>query len=506
VRPAARVRFGPMPLTRRRLLELAAAAGAVAVLPETARAARAAYDDGTDAIPAAVGAPERVVIVGAGFAGLAAANALRAGGVECVVLDARDRTGGRAHTAQVGAASVDVGASWVHEPDGNVMARYARQAGVALTPASPEHDAATIRFLDDRTGVVPAADTLADFARSLAFDERLPALGRTLGAGASTAQAVARFLDDEGLTGDDRRRVGFMVRLYAQLESAEDWDRVPAVPRASTREPRPNHRAYTGDGLGVFPQGGYRRLVRALAAGTDVRLGHRVTRVERGARGVAVHCTAGRRTRVFRGSHVLVTVPLGVLKAGTIRFDPPLPAAKRRAIERIGFGAFEKVAVAFPEPFWTAQGSTHLIHVAESGFGFPLTIDLQRFAGVPALVALNAGAFARALAGGPAAGARDQFLAVLRRAYGDGVPAPTAWTATGWATDPFSRGSYSATVLGTRPDDRLALAAPAGGRVLFAGEATNLDGRPSTTDGALSTGLREAKRLLRSRRVALTAG
>ena len=89
---------------------------------------------------------------------------------------------------------------------------------------------------------------------------------------------------------------------------------------------------------------------------------------------------------------------------------------------------------------------------------------------------------------------------MLRQAYGPGIPAPTAYRVTNWRADPYSLGSYSSIVRGTGPDDRSLLAAPVGGRVLFAGEATNLEDRPATADGALSSGIREAKRLLRKAR------
>jgi polyamine oxidase len=505
------------PLTRRRFVQLAASASAVAAagMPASAFGAReniGRYDDGTDAIPGGLrGDPERVIIVGSGFAGLAAANALRHAGVECIVLEARARIGGRAHTERVGGVPVDMGCSWIHEPEGNVMSALAAQAGVARLPASPELDAATIVFLDSRKGIVPNDQTIDAFVKSLAFDDQRASIGTTLGPRATVRKGAERFLDNAGLTGDDRRRVEFMIRLYAQLEDANDWDILPlgSLGAGTIKLPRRNHRPYTGDGLGDFPKGGYHRLVRAIAAGTHIRRGHRVTSIAHTASGVRVSTlttSRGRRRRhTVTGSHVLVTVPLGVLKAERIRFAPALPARKRNAIRRLGFGQFEKVALTFPEPFWEEGGHTHLIHLgAGPSADFPLFIDLQRFVGAPTLVALNAGSFARRLDREHPRTARDEALAILRQAYGAKIPAPTAYGVTNWKADPFSLGSYSSIVRGGKPDDRSILAAPVGGRILFAGEATNLDRRPATADGALSSGIREAKRLVQRRRVTLT--
>ena len=149
---------------------------------------------------------------------------------------------------------------------------------------------------------------------------------------------------------------------------------------------------------------------------------------------------------------MLVTVPLGVLKAQRIRFTPALPPRKRGAIRRLGFGQFEKVALTFPEPFWEADGHTHLIHVgAGPAADFPLFLDLQRFIGAPTLVALNAGSFARRLDREHPRAVRDETLAVLRQAYGPGIPAPTAYRVTNWRADPYSLGSYSSIVRGTGP-------------------------------------------------------
>ena len=96
------------------------------------------FDDGGTDVPGGIVAPvERVLVVGAGIAGLTAANALTHAGVECVVLEARDRIGGRLHTVDVGGSPVDLGGSWIHMPDGNPMSVFARLAGVSCGSADP---------------------------------------------------------------------------------------------------------------------------------------------------------------------------------------------------------------------------------------------------------------------------------------------------------------------------------------------------------------------------------
>ena len=162
--------------TRRELLRLAAAAGAGSLLAgplarEAFAAETAEYDDGTDAVPGGLaGDPERVIIVGAGWAGLTLANALRNAGVEYVLLEGRSRIGGRAHTVDLAGVPIDLGCSWIHEPVDNPMTRFAEQAGVARRNADIELDVATIRAYDafaDRDATLPEKLAAFGHAREL---------------------------------------------------------------------------------------------------------------------------------------------------------------------------------------------------------------------------------------------------------------------------------------------------------------------------------------------------
>ena len=173
----------------------------------------AAYDD----VPGGVTGPvERVVVVGAGIAGLTVANALAKAGVACVVVEARDRVGGRLHTIDLAGSPVDMGGSWIHHPIGNPMRAFADQVGVGCRSGDPLPEMAAFDFAEGR--------------------------------------------------------------------------------RLSPGEAR-----------------------------------------------------------------VVVTVPLGVLKDRRPRFSPPLPRERLAAIDRLGFGRFEKVVLTFDEAFWRAAGLPHLM-------------------------------------------------------------------------------------------------------------------------------------------------
>jgi monoamine oxidase len=496
--------------TRRELLQLVAAAGAGSVLAgplarDLFAAQTAEYDDGNDAVPGGLaGDPERVIIVGAGWAGLTLANALRNAGVDHVLLEGRSRIGGRAHTVDVAGLPIDLGCSWIHEPMGNPMARFADQSGVERDNADIELDVATFRGYDafaDREVTLP--EKVAAFTHALNFgDNEAASISAELGPNASVFDGAQVYLDRRGLQGDARRHAEFVIQLIAESGDNYEWQRISLDYWANYESP------YTGVGQGEFPVGGYRRLIRSMAGNTEVRLRHRVHTIECHRRGVVVHCTvpgSRPRRRRLHASHVVVTVPLGVLKARSIEFEPRLPKPKRRAIRRVGFGAFEKVAMVFDEPFWSDATHTHMLFISDHApFELPLWLDLNEISGLPGVVALAGGRAGRQLH--PLTPDERLALALTRMAeiLGREVPVPVAWKTTDWQGSRFARGAYSTIPVGSSLADLEVLAAPVGGRVLFAGEATHH--RLGYADGAMSSGIREAKRLLQRPSVAISAG
>jgi monoamine oxidase len=470
-----------------------------------AAGAAQAYDDGNDAVPGGVvGDPERVIVIGAGWAGLTVANALRNAGVDHVVLEGRDRIGGRARTVELDGAPVDLGCSWIHEPVGNPMTRFAEQAGVKRTNADIELDAPLMRVRDGVLGKdVGLGDKATALAHALNFSENeASAIAKRLGPGASVRDGARAYSDAHSLRADKRRYAEFVIRLLSEIGDNAPWDTISLAYWANFDDP------YNGVGEGEFPVGGYTKLIQAMAGTGEVRLGHRVLAVETTPGGVSVRAEANGEPLTITGSHAVVTVPLGVLKRDTIAFAPAaLPERKRAAIARAGFGRFEKVAMLFDEPFWEAGNRTHVLYLSNhADFELPLWLDLHRISGFPALVAFAAGGFAKRISQLGPDGSLSLALTRLGEILGRDIPRPRAWQVTGWQDDPFTAGAYSTVLVGGALSDLDVLAEPTGGgRVLFAGEATS-SARPGYADGAMSSGIREAKRLLRAPSVALTAG
>ena len=444
------------------------------------------FGDGRADVPVGAAEPvERVVVVGAGIAGLTVANALAHGGVECVVVEARDRIGGRLHTVDLAGSPVDLGGSWIHTPVGNPMRAFAREAGIPCRSANPLPELAGFDSGEGRR--LSAAEVQASLSMQLeAFPDAVGRLLAELGPDATAADGIEAFVAGSGLAPGPARRARQVLRALIEAESAD------LAERQSLRWMW-NEIEYGGHYFGDVPVGGYRRLVEAMAAGVDLRLGMDVTEVARSASGVRVRSGDGTSEE---GSHVVVTVPLGVLKRDVPQFSPALPPDRLAAIERLGFGRYEKVALRFDEPFWRAAGLPHaMIFPRDPEAPAVWVIGQDAFGAGPVLVFHILHSAAGHVLDATADDAARWALGMLAEAIGSSPPAPAAVAVTSWATDPDSGGAYTHIPPGAAPADADLLGEPVGGRLLFAGEHTQ-SARMAYADGAMTSGIREAKRLL----------
>jgi polyamine oxidase len=479
-------------LTRRAFLEIAGLAGAGSLLARPGRADLISYDDGNLDVPGGLtDSVERVVIVGAGFSGLTVANAMRAAGVPYVVVEARDRIGGRIHTESVGGVPLDLGAAWLHGTIGNPVADWAAQHGIALVPADPS--AGDISGYDPLIGTIPSAEAGAAFGVGEDFVAARAALRSALGSGASVEQGITAYLDAEGYTADVRRVLELVLRTpFAELPYAGSTNDLSLDWYSEDFE------YFGGD---YAPVGGYQGLVNALNDQLDIRLNEAVTDIAYGIGGVTVTTTSD----VHTGSHVVVTTPIGVLKAGSFSFSPGLPTAKTAAIGRLEMGSYVKLYLQFSTAFWRnvfppRENFFYVSNVAQGEY--PVFLDWTAIAGgIPTLSCAIAGDFAASIAGLSEPAILARVEAILAEIFPDSPEvsaadrAPSAVAISNWNDDPFSLGAYPFIPVGASPADMDELAEPVDGRVLFAGDATQSDFYGSVPAAMLS-GIREAKRLL----------
>jgi monoamine oxidase len=202
---------------------------------------------------------------------------------------------------------------------------------------------------------------------------------------------------------------------------------------------------------------------------------------------VAVETSAGE----IQGDTVVVTLPLGVLKAGKVTFTPELPEAHRLAIARLGFGTLNKLFLRFPKVSWPSE--PRLFGYVGDGW-WEEWVNFVPVNGQPVLLGFNAGAVALESESLSEQQLVASAMRVLRTMFGRSLPDPVQAIATRWGSDPFAGGSYSCYATGSSPQDRIALAKPVSRRLIFAGEACSVR-HPATVHGALSSG-RSAARIL----------
>ncbi len=418
---------------------------------------------------------ESIIIVGAGAAGLGAAESLREGGHRKItILEARERVGGRVWTSRAwGDAPMDMGASWIHGTRGNPITRLAREAGVETR--ATDYDDMT---LFGRDGAPLGEAEQRELTRLGAKLYRVINSRPRKGAKTLRDSVDAAFA---GRPARERALVDHLLSAMVEGDLAEDADRL--APDAYL------FGESFGGGDVLFP-GGYGAVFAPRFEKFDILTGHVVKAIQLEAAGVTVVTDRGD----FRADRVVVTLPLGVLQRGSVRFDPALPEAKRSAIAALGMGCLNKLYLRFPEPFWQndVQGFGYLgPEAGQWGAWLNMSYHIEP----PILVAFNSGSFAREIEGWSDRAIVDDAMRVLRRIHGRKIPDPEGFQITRWASDPYAFGSYSTLRPGAGKATAEALAEPVGRRIFFAGEATSSD-YPSTVHGAYLSGLREAGRVM----------
>ena len=427
-----------------------------------------------------VGPVSRVVVVGAGIAGLAAASCLHRAGVPYVVLEARDRIGGRLHTVDLAGVPVDLGGSWIHHPIGNPTSSLCAEYGIARDPGDPIPTLAAFDRLEQRRLGRSEIDEMFRLVFD-PFDEVVVKLRGRLAPDATALDAIDAFIADRGFAGAFARRARQGLLAAVEAEAGDRADNQPL--RWFGYE-----ETYGGDLFGDLPRGGYRSVVDALAAGLDVHLGAEVVSVEVTATGVTVGCADG---SVETGSHVVVSVPLGVLKRGRPRFDPALPPPVQAAVDALGFGRYEKIALRFEEPFWRGDDVSHSVVFPTGDEPAMWVFDLDAFGAGPVLCAHLFHSLTPYSLDRSPSDAVAWLTAILAEVVGHPVPEPVAAAVTSWAHDPLTGGAYTHDPPQADPSMFDAFAHPVAGRLLFAGEHTDRE-RTGYADGAYTSGLRAA--------------
>eukprot|EP00742_Colponemidia_sp_Colp-10_P007272 GILJ01007818.1.p1 GENE.GILJ01007818.1~~GILJ01007818.1.p1 ORF type:complete len:1106 (+),score=173.52 GILJ01007818.1:69-3386(+) len=425
-----------------------------------------------------------VLVLGAGMAGLAAANELHHLGFKVTVLEARDRIGGRinsiTHESLGEGVAVDVGAGWIHGIEFNPLTDLCREAGLSLSNTGEEtriHDV-------DGHPIAAEIDTQVEAN----FNDLLSQAGRW-GAeqppekhiSLSLGRTLDQILSSRNLSDVEKRIYNWH---FANLEYSTGTD---LANLSLLHWDQDDMNEFSGNHCLI--KEGYAALVKHIGRHVTVNFGEDVQTVSYTSEGVRV---VTRKGHVFNADYCIVTLPLGVLKRGDIQFSPPLPPWKQEAIQRLGMGVLNKVMLAFDRRFWPTDIG-YIGHASDIRGEFYIFVDLEATTGKPILLALIAGSFALRLEHSTDEDIRKQAVETLRKIYGhESVPEPIYTHVTRWSKDPYARGSYSYIGAGSSGEDIDNLMWPVQNRLFFAGEATNRK-YPSTVHGAYLSGLREAR-------------
>jgi monoamine oxidase len=422
------------------------------------------------------------IVIGAGAAGLAAARSLARHSVRVVLLEARDRVGGRvwSRPAAWSATPAELGGEFIHGR-GELTMFLLRDAGMAAIDTGGEgwtcsKDGELRR--DD--GDFSSAVGILEAARALPDDE-------------SVDRFLRRFERDEAT-----REAARVARAF--VEGFDAADPAIASARAIANEVRSGV-----DFATARPLGGYGPMFEHLrgacvAAGVQIRLSTIVRGISWRRGAVAVEVDSCGKSQTLHTRTAIVTLPVGVLRRPgdelAIAFDPHLPDAKIEALRSIEMGQVVKVALWFRSAFWErvrnrryrdagffrCEGQPFVTYWTQLPVRSTLIIA---WVGGPNAVALSSVAEAnRILRALDDFGALFNETSLARKEFEGGLTHD-------WGRDPFTRGAYSYVAVGGG-NARAALSAPVDDTLFFAGEATSTDNEGGTVNGALETGERAA--------------
>jgi len=464
-------------MQRRRFLQMVAAGVLLSSCGKNA--SETAASTATLHLKGAAASALDVIVIGAGIAGLAAANDLQAAGKKVQVLEARQRVGGRIWSWREWGAPIELGANWIETANGNPLVNLAKQAGSA-TAADPENgDEQVIDMVTNKKMTGSAVDNM--YNRYEGIIDAAVNTADNYNQDVSMRTAITNMNSYKKLNDAEKRQLEIVMAQVIDDDYAMEADKL------SLKAYDAGSDAYSGGNK--FVVGGYDKIPTMLATNIPIEYNVVVNTIAWGNNGVTV--TAGNKS--WSAKAVIVTIPLGVLKAGKVTFSPALPAKYTQAINQMAMGVLDRCILKFSTAFWGSDYTTFTLAGSDPHAWYQF-IPLNNPLGIPALMAFNAGSRALALEAKTDAQIVAEMTQVVQKAFGTNATS-TAAMMTRWGKDPFALGSYSYIPLGGAFSARKTMATPVSNQLYFAGEAyTTTDS--STVHGAYNSGKKTAAALL----------
>ena len=410
-----------------------------------------------------------IIVVGAGISGLAAAKKLKENGFNVIVLEAQSKVGGRLKTNRSLGVAFDEGASWIHGTAGNPITSLAQQAGMNTAFTDDESILAY-----DIGGVLHSDSNFSD------TEDKFYTVLETLKNNGCSTKSFETVFNELYPTYCNDRLWKFFLSTYLTFDTG-DLNMLSSLLYNEGEEFGGEERISVN---------GYDTIPSYLAIGLNVQLNQKVTKIDYSNTKILV----SHNGTVTEADYVLVTVPLGVLKANKIEFVPSLPNTKQNAIQKVGVNCVNKFLLTWETAFWDDE--QYICYTPDIKDKFNYFVNVKKYQ--PTVNALMTFAYAdkaRQTENMTDQQIIEEIMTHLRDIYGNDIPYSKNILRTKWQTNEYSYGSYSYTAVGTEMRHFDDLAEEIDDKIFFAGEHTEID-YFSTAHGAYLSGIREADKII----------
>ena len=419
----------------------------------------------------------KVIIVGAGMAGISAANRLRMQGWQVVLLEASNRVGGRIRTDREWGFPIELGANWIHNAfhRGNPLKEKADQLGIQYQKTN--YNSARLYRQN--------GSSVSDIGLALRYtklEKHLIRYAQTHSEYNSVEDVIHDAFKEKSLSQKDRLILDSVISEGFRTALGEDLDKADGPYYVKFKTDSPNEKDY-------LVLNGFDHLPKQESQKLPIRLNCRVSEIDDTGKKVTVQTDQG----PYEGDYVIVTTSLGVLKSGAIRFTKRLSDAKEEAITSLGMANFNKVFFRFANRFWSDNKHYHIFQTEmQSEFG--IFLNYHRYSGHPIWVAETSGESSRQLLSDTESKIREKWLNVFHRAFPNKEVDIEEIKCTHWEGDQYAKGAFCYVPVGASEKSFEAMSLPEG-RVRFAGEAT-IAKHHGYVHGAMLSGIREADRII----------